>query len=251
MSLDRWLIVFAALFIHRTELAEADQAIPPIDELVQRVIVQEKADRQHQAGLEYGFTLTTEHYDANGRRTNAQTVRAIARAKANPQYTTDLTTPESSEATKTHDEGSPGLKDNQSLRAQLDLAALAPRFVYSIRGTAEVEGRDCWVVGYRPKAGASANTREDKVINALRGQLWIDKQTFAILRCDGKIEEPIRVALIATVDSLEFSYQSQKLSNGEVVPQTFDVAMTLKAPFFYARQRQVCTLSNFHPPGGG
>ena len=91
MSLDRWLIVFAALFIHRTELAKADQAIPPVDELVQRVIVQEKADRQHQAGLEYSFTLTTEHYDANGRRTSAQTVRANAKAKANPQYTADLT----------------------------------------------------------------------------------------------------------------------------------------------------------------
>ena len=247
MSLDRWLIVLTALFIHRTQLAEADQAIP-VDELVQRVIVQEKADRQHQAGLEYSFTLTTEHYDANGRRTNAQTVRAIARAQANPQFTTDLT-PGASETTKNYDKASPGLKDNESLRAQLDLGALAPRFVYSIRGTAEVEGRDCWLVGYRPKAGTSANTREEKVINALRGQLWIDKETFAILRCDGKIDEPIRVALIATVDSLEFSYQSQKLSNGEVVPQFFDVAMTLKAPFFYARQRQVCTLSNFHPPG--
>jgi hypothetical protein len=247
MSLDRWLIVFAALFIHWTELAGADEAIPPVDELVQRVIVQEKADRQHQAGLEYGFTLTTEHYDPNGRRTSAQTVRAIARAKANPQYTADLT-PGAREGTK-HDEASPGLKDSQSLRAQLDLAALAPRFVYSIRGTAEVEGRDCWVVGYRPKAGTSANSSEDKVINALRGQLWVDKQTFAILRCEGKTDEPIRVALIATVDSLEFSYKSQKLSNGEVVPQFFDVAMTLKAPFFYARQRQVCTLSNFHPAG--
>src|SRR6516162_4367759 len=86
MSLDRWLIVLTALFIHRTELAEADQAIPPVDELVQKVIVQEKADRQHQAGLEYSFALTTEHYDANGRRTSAQTVRAIAKAKANPDY---------------------------------------------------------------------------------------------------------------------------------------------------------------------
>ena len=248
MSLDRWLIVFAALFIHWIEFAGADEAIPPVDELVHRVIVQEKADRQHQAGLEYGFTLTTEHYDANGRRTSAQTVRANAKAKANPQYTADLT-PGASGGMKNQDEASPGLKDNQSLRAQLDLAALAPRFVYSIRGIAEVEGRDCWVVGYRPKAGTSANSREEKVINALRGQLWIDKQTFAILRCDGKIDEPIRMALIATVDSLEFNYQSQKLSNGEVVPQFFDVAMTLKAPFFYARQRQVCTLSNFHQPG--
>ena len=245
MSLDRWLIVFAALFIHRAELAKADEVIPPIDELVQKVIVQEKVDRQHQAGLEYGFTLTTEHYDAKGRRTSAQTVRAIASAKANPQYTADLTP----EAAQNHDEASPGLKGNQSLRTQLDLTALVSRFDYSIRGTAQVEGRDCWVVGYRPKTGTSASSREDKVINALRGKLWIDKETFAILRCDGKTDEPIRVALVATVDSLEFSYQSQKLSNGEVVPQFFDVAMTLKAPFFYARQRQVCTLSNFHQPG--
>ena len=247
MSLDRWLIVFAALFIHWTEFAGADEAIPPVDELVQRVIFQEKADRQHQAGLEYGFTLTTEHYDANGRRTSAQTVRAVARTKANPQYTADLT-PGASEATRNHDQASPGLKDNQSLRAQLDLAALAPRFVYSVQGTAEIEGRDCWLVGYRPKDGTSASSHEEKVMNALRGRLWIDKETFAILRCHGKIDEPVRVALIASVDSLEFRYQSQKLSNGEVVPQFFDVAMTLKAPFFYARQRQVCTLSNFHRP---
>ncbi len=117
---------------------------------------------------------------------------------------------EASGATKNYEEASPGLKYNQSLRAQLDLAKLAPRFVYSIRGTAEVEGRDCWVVGYRPKAGASAGSREEKVINALQGQLWIDKETFAILRCDGKSVEPVKVALIATVDSLEFSYQSQR-----------------------------------------
>jgi hypothetical protein len=250
MSLDRWLIVFAALFIHRTELGKADEAILPVDELVQRVIVQEQADRQHQAGLEYSFTLTTEHYDANGRRTTAQTVRALAKAKANIECTADLTA-EANGRAKNRDEASQGSKNNQSLRAQLDLTKLPLRFVYSIRGAAEVEGRDCWVVGYRPKAGTSANSHEEKVINALRGQLWIDKETFSILRCDGKTVEPVTVALIATVDSLEFSYQSQRLSNGEVVPQSFDVAMTVKGPFFYTRQRQVCTLSNFHAQRGG
>jgi hypothetical protein len=250
MSLDRWLIVLVALFIQRTELGNADEAIPPVDELVEKVIVQEKADRQHQAGLEYSFTLTTEHYDANGRRTSAQSVRAIAKAKANIEYTADLT-PEASGSAKNHEEASQGLKDNQSLRAQLDLTKLAPRFVYFIRGAAEVEGRDCWVVGYRPKAGTSANSHEEKVINALQGQLWIDKETFSILQCDGKTVEPVTLALIATVDPLEFSYQSQRLSNGEVVPRSFEFAMTVKAPLFYARQRQVCRLSNFHTPRGG
>jgi hypothetical protein len=48
----------------KTNYEDLVQSVPPVDELVQRTIVIEKADRQHQAGLEYGFTLTTEHYDA-------------------------------------------------------------------------------------------------------------------------------------------------------------------------------------------
>ena len=250
MSLQWRIIVFATLFIRWFELVKADEATPSIDELVQRVLAQEKADRQHQAGLEYSFTLTTEHYDASDRKTSAQTIGAITRAKANIEYTADLA-PGARGTAKNDQEASQGLKHNQSIRAQLDLAKLAPRFVYAIQGAGEVGGRDCWIVGYRPKAGTSASSREEKVINALRGQLWIDKETFSILRCEGKTAEPVTVALIATVDPLEFSYESQRLSNGEVVPRSFDITITMKAPFFYARQRQVCTLSNFHTPRGG
>ena len=246
MSLHWRILVFASLFILWAELAEADESTLSVDELVQRVIVQEKADRQHQAGLEYSFTLTTEHYDASERKTSTQTVGAIAKAKANIEYSADLKADASRTAT-TDEESS----QRQSLRAQLDLTKLAPRFIYTIRGVAQVEGRNCWVVGYRPKAEASANSREEKVINALQGQLWIDKETLSILRCNGKIVEPVKVALIATVDPLEFSYQGQRLSNGEVVPQFFDISVTVKAPFFYTRQRQFCILSNFHTPQGG
>ena len=249
MSLQWRIIVFATLFIRWFELVKADEATPSIDELVQRVLAQEKADRQHQAGLEYSFTLTTEHYDASDRKTSAQTIGAITRAKANIQYTADLKTDASGTA-KNDQKASPNLNGEQSLRAQLDLTKLAPRFIYTIRGVAQMAGRNCWVVGYGPKAGTSADSREEKVINALRGQLWIDKETLSILRCDGKTAEPVKVALIATVDPLEFNYQGQRLSNGEVVPQSFDVSVTIKAPFFYTRQRQFCTLTNFHSPRG-
>lgn len=250
MSVHWRILVFVILFIPWAGLGKADEVAPSVNELVQRVIAQEKADRQHQAGLEYSYTLTTEHYDANDRKTSTQTVGAIAKAKANIEYTADLKT-DASGATKTAEEASPRLTGDQALRAQLDLTKLALRFVYTIQGVAQVEGRNCWLVRYRPKAGTSANSREEKVINALQGQFWIDKETLSILRCDGKTIEPVKVALIATVDPLEFSYQSQRLSNGEVVPQFFDVSVTVKAPFFYTRRRQSCTLGNFHPPRGG
>src|SRR5215469_8511874 len=143
-SLDRWLIVLAGLFVLRGELGRADETFPPVDELVKRVLVQEQADRQHQAGLEYSFNLMTEHYDASGQRTSAQTVRASAKAKASIEYTADLA-PGARATANNHQEASQRLKDNQSLRAQLDLAKLAPRFVYAIQGAGEFEGRDCWI----------------------------------------------------------------------------------------------------------
>src|SRR6516165_11286465 len=127
MSLQWRIIVFATLFIRWFELVKADEATPSIDELVQRVLAQEKADRQHQAGLEYSFTLTTEHYDASERKTSTQTVGAIAKAKANIEYSADLKT-DASGATKTAEEASPRLTGDQALRAQLDLTKLALRF---------------------------------------------------------------------------------------------------------------------------
>ena len=149
-SLDRWLIVFAGLFILRAELGKADEAFPPVDELVKRVLVQEEADRQHQVGLEYSFNLTTEHYDANGQRTSAQTVRASAKAKANIEYAADVA-PGARGTAKNDQEASQGVKQNQSLRAQLDLAKLAPRFVYAIQGAGkwEVATAGLWGTGRR------------------------------------------------------------------------------------------------------
>jgi hypothetical protein len=118
--------------------------------LVQRVIVQEKVDRQHQAGLEYSFALTTEHYDANGKRTGAQTVRAIAKEKASIEYTADLKS-EASGATKNYEEASPGLKDNQAFRAQLDLTKLAPRFVTPFAAQAKWKAATAGLWGTDPR----------------------------------------------------------------------------------------------------
>jgi hypothetical protein len=80
-------------------------------------------------------------------------------------------------------------------------------------------------MGYRPNAGTSANSHEEKVINALQGQLWIDKETFAILRCDGKTVEPVTVALIATVRF----FTSQGGTNPGSPMEIANIAMTVGA----------------------
>ncbi len=54
---------------------------------------------------------------------------------------------------------------------------LSKRYNYRLRGSDVVEGRDCWVVEFRPVADAQAEEE-----NLFRGAVWVDKQIFARLQ---------------------------------------------------------------------
>lgn len=51
---------------------------------------------------------------------------------------------------------------------------LSKRYTYRLRGSDLLEGRDCWVVEFRPVAESQAE--EEKLF---RGAVWVDKQIFA------------------------------------------------------------------------
>ncbi len=51
---------------------------------------------------------------------------------------------------------------------------LSKRYSYRLRGSETVDGRDCWVVEFRPVAEAQAEAEK-----LFRGAVWVDKQIFA------------------------------------------------------------------------
>lgn len=51
---------------------------------------------------------------------------------------------------------------------------LSKRYSYRLRGSERIDGRDCWVVEFRPVAEAQAEAEK-----LFRGAVWVDKQIFA------------------------------------------------------------------------
>jgi hypothetical protein len=54
------------------------------------------------------------------------------------------------------------------------LIELSKRYSYRLRGSETIDGRDCWVVEFRPVAEAQAEAE-----NLFRGTVWVDKQIWA------------------------------------------------------------------------
>ncbi len=245
-SAHRWAMVglasWAAHGSPATGWAQAGPA-PSADELVRKVALQDEADRKRRAGWTYRLTLTTETFDAAGHRTASRTVRASAKASPTIDWQTEFK-PEGG-TTQDQEKVAKELREGQQVQARLDLQKLAPRFSYQLDGVARVNDRDCWVLRYRPRPGAPAGSREEKVMNAISGTFWIDQRTNSIIRSEGRTTQPVPVMLIASVDRLEFHYESQDLVGGALAPASFELSIVVRAPFFYAHQRQFSTMTDF------
>ena len=129
----------------------------------------------------------------------------------------------------------------------MNLRRLAPRFACSLAGEEPVQGRTCYVVAFSPRAGQKAATSEGKVIDQLHGRFWIDEKTSEILQGEGSLANPVVVGLFASVQAMSFSFHTQELTGGEVAPADFNVDFTVKAPFYFFRQRQLSRLENWRP----
>ena len=129
----------------------------------------------------------------------------------------------------------------------MNLRRLAPRFDCSVVDEEQVQGRSCYVVAFSPRAGQKAATSEGKVIDQLHGRFWIDEQTYEILQGEGSLAAPVSVGLLASVQAMSFAFHTQKLPSGEVGPADFSVDFTVKAPFYFYRQRQISRLENWRP----
>jgi hypothetical protein len=242
-------LLLAAVFIVPALQAQTPEGVvvtaksfgPSVDEIVQRAVANDELRRAHRSRLECDQIITTERLDDSGQVFKTKTVRIIHRE------TSDLA---GSAAADISAAGSAANKDGDTVKAQhrmheMDLRKLAPRFQYTLAADAPVRGRTCYVIEYSPRPGQVSGTGEEKVIDQLHGRYWIDKKTFEILQGEGSLAVPASVGLFASVAQMSFVFHTQTLPNGEAGPADFAVDFTVKAPFYFYRQRQMNRLENW------
>ncbi len=69
-------------------------------------------------------------------------------------------------------------------------------------------------------------------------------------RAKARSPRPVGVGPLAAVRAMSFAFHTQTLPGGEAGPADFSVDFTVKAPFYFYRQRQTTRLDHWRPAGG-
>jgi hypothetical protein len=231
------LCVFALALAGRPSVRA--ETAPTVSEIVQKAVARDDALRQRRTAFKCDQTVKADRFDATGKIIKTDTLRTVHVPTKEIAFKTEV----KSDSAKSGED----VAKSQNVEAVMDLRKLASRFEMSLAGEEPVHGRACYVVRYSPKANQSSDTREEKVVNNLKGRFWIAKDDFSILQSDGALSSPVTVALIASVNRMDFQYHSQALPNGDVGPADFNVYMTVKAPFYDFRERKTTTQENWRP----
>ena len=240
--------LFAIWMAAALQARSADRVIvsanrwPSVAEVVQRAIANDDLRHQHRLDMECDQILSVQHLNAAGKVFKRKHLRLIHREGAYFSfYVQDGFSPVDEAH---HDKDIDKANYNMSV---MNLRRLAPRFDCSLADEEAVQGRACYVVVFSSRAGQKAATAEGKVIDQLHGRFWIDEKTYEILQGEGSLGAPVSVGLFTSVQAMSFAFHTQELPGGEVAPADFNVDFTVKAPFYFFRQRQTSRLENWRP----
>ncbi len=239
-----WLTLFCFGYCLATVRAEQPTGTPPLsaDEIVRRSVLRDDQLRASRTTMKSDRTVHTDRLDAGGKVIETKTVRAVHYPTNGMDVSTEV------ESTRAADATGENTVKADKLETVMSLRRLAPRFDMTLLGEETVRGQACYIIGYRPKSvQPSASTREEKVVGNLHGRLWLSKTDFSIIQSEGALVGPVTLALVASVNQMDFKYHSQSLPNGDTAPSDLTMSMAIKAPFYDFRQRQVTTEENWRP----
>ena len=76
---------------------------------------------------------------------------------------------------------------------QIEVSELLDRFVATITGTHTIDGDECWVVSFVPRAGKlPAKSRMDRMLNLSSGTLYVSRQDYGVPLVEFQIQKPTR-----------------------------------------------------------
>lgn len=145
------------------------------------------------------------------------------------------------------------VEDAKKVNAMLDMAKIAPRYNYLRLDDESIRNRRCFVIKFTPKKDQPFSSREEKVINKVGGTIWIDQNDFSIIQTKGKLTEEVDVAwFLATMKSLDFSYQTSELTLADIpVPESFTMNFDLNIMGYRMAQRQKSSMTDYAKADAG
>lgn len=210
-----------------------------VEQIVQNALDAEAAMRKARQAYVYDLDIRIDRLDRKDHITSSSSTQVTLHPDRDPTFSTTLEG-ESLEKNKKR------VHDSQKILAVMNFQKLAPHFKLTFKGVEEMSNRKCYVIHYEPRPDQPYDSREEKVINAMTGDFWIDCKTYGIWRSLGDLSQPVSVAwLFATVRQVHFDYIAAPLPNGDPGPTEIDVFYDIQMAFTYQRRNQHMAMTNY------
>lgn len=125
---------------------------------------------------------------------------------------------------------------------------LANKYTAEVLGRERVNGRDAWVLRFKPKGGnLPARGRYERLLNQVAGKLWVDVAEDAIVRAEGRLLAPAKWGwgLVANIYKLDFVVEQTRMGDGVWLPARLNAYVQGRVLFSALHQRQTSTWSDF------
>ena len=200
--------------------------------------------RERRLDLEYDMLLTVNTLDEKGNIVSSKQEKKTMQPQRLITYAVDVDDTEERVAAGEQ----PANDSEKNLTAQFSITDMIDRFHFEHRGEESIRDLNCYKIHFNPKPDQPYHSREEKVINAITGHIWIDKKTYSIVQTIGKLTRDVEVAwFFATMKTMNFTYQTQNLPNGDIGPALFNLTFHVDATLFQIRRNQISLFQNHRP----
>lgn len=116
------------------------------------------------------------------------------------------------------------------------LEEMVNAFRFDMAGEARVDGRDCWVLEAQPRPDYDPPDHEGRVLDAMKGKLWIDKASYQWVRVQAEVVRPVSFyGFLAKVGpGTEFYLEQEPVASGIWLPKVFNVRVQATALGFFS-----------------
>ncbi len=240
------LLLLALLPASPCSAAPAD-AVPPLATIIQKTVERDDANQKALKSMEYHQTLRTERLDAQGQVTQHQEVKMIVRPGASQEIevlsATGDNLPSDPDQAAQQAQGKAG----QVKKINFSLKDMTGRFNIWFVGTETFEGVPVYVVAFAPKPDQPYRDQTERVLDQLRGKIWISMKDDMILKTDADLAAPVEVAWIfAEISEVHFHYELHNTTGG-LGPASILTTVRVDTPLFTFHQRMIVDLGEVTP----
>jgi hypothetical protein len=210
-------------------------ATPTADELIKLVAARDKQLVERRKAFDYDLDITREKLDDKRAPVETTHEHLVVRGDHRPDYGTRTTT------------GTPAEETQKASREEpFELLKMVDHFTFKLEGTEMADEVECYKVRFTPKPDMPYNNREEKVLNAVSGHLWISTRDYSLIKNQGSLMHPVSVAWIfASLTEMEFTFDSMPLPNGDYGPKQVQYRYLVDIPFTTIHERDTRKMSNY------